>query len=559
MQVRENKGLVNTLRTLGLASLLALAIFGIFQAWVVPACGRVIFAAAECPVGSTSTFANNIGLQGNSAFTATINVVPTADGTYTIPDSAGSDTFGLLGVAGTWTAVQTFASPVLTTPDINGGTWNGTIDAASTVSSALDVNANVTHQDNTLRIENPATTFDYIITGGAIAAERTLNLPVITGTDTLAVLALAQTFTNKTLTSPDINGGTWNGTIDAASTLSSTLDVNGIVTHQDNTLKIENPAATFDYTVTGAAIAADRILNLPLITGTDTLVSLALAQTLTNKTLTAPNINTAIIEGGTIGAVTKVGSIQVDESGLDVDPTGDADADLLTVGVTGTPTLSWDESEDQFNINDSVAMTKAGGIILIGRPTGTPGAGGGGVFMSTSGTAPTGVALNTAGIYADDDIGGVGHPIAIAENDAINDLMLDSQFASKGSDETLDTSTVLQNDDDLLFAIEADVTYVFHLYIETTACVAAGIDLAWTFPATSTTFWSKDLSLAVPFEAMGTELMIAGDTNANIVSFSGHIATTNAGTVQLQWAQTVSDACTITVGQGSFLTFERVR
>jgi hypothetical protein len=50
-------------------------------------------------------------------------------------------------------------------------------------------------------------------------------------------------------------------------------------------LRIGNPAGTFWYTLTGAAIVADRALTLPLLTGPDTLVVLALAQTLTNKTI----------------------------------------------------------------------------------------------------------------------------------------------------------------------------------------------------------------------------------------------------------------------------------
>ena len=46
------------------------------------------------------------------------------------------------------------------------------------------------------RVWNPAGTFKYIITGGALTgSDKTLNLPVITGTDTYAVLGLAQTYT----------------------------------------------------------------------------------------------------------------------------------------------------------------------------------------------------------------------------------------------------------------------------------------------------------------------------------------------------------------------------
>lgn len=55
-------------------------------------------------------------------------------------------------------------------------------------------------------------------------------------------------------------------------------------------LEINNPADTFQYIITGAAIVADRILNLPLLTGTDTIVTAAFTQTLTNKTLTTPTI-----------------------------------------------------------------------------------------------------------------------------------------------------------------------------------------------------------------------------------------------------------------------------
>lgn len=60
-----------------------------------------------------------------------------------------------------------------------------------------------------LTIRNPADTFSYDIVPGAITADRTLNLPVITGTDTVAVLGLAQTFSAiKTFSAiPVMSGG----------------------------------------------------------------------------------------------------------------------------------------------------------------------------------------------------------------------------------------------------------------------------------------------------------------------------------------------------------------
>ena len=52
-----------------------------------------------------------------------------------------------------------------------------------------------TFKDNQLFIENPAGSFEYQLVASAIGADYTLNLPLITGNDTLAVLGLAQTFT----------------------------------------------------------------------------------------------------------------------------------------------------------------------------------------------------------------------------------------------------------------------------------------------------------------------------------------------------------------------------
>src|SRR3990167_10278349 len=54
-----------------------------------------------------------------------------------------------------------------------------------------DVSAQFTPLEvQTLRVRNPALTFDYDLVPAAITADRQLNLPLITATDTLAVLGL---------------------------------------------------------------------------------------------------------------------------------------------------------------------------------------------------------------------------------------------------------------------------------------------------------------------------------------------------------------------------------
>ena len=67
------------------------------------------------------------------------------------------------------------------------------------------------------------------------------------------------------------------------------------------------------------------------------------------------DITTAVnaIENGTMTHA----ALLVDADGLDVNPGSDIDADLITVGVTGTPKLIWDESEDKFDLNKGLNVS----------------------------------------------------------------------------------------------------------------------------------------------------------------------------------------------------------
>lgn len=49
-------------------------------------------------------------------------------------------------------------------------------------------------------------------------------------------------------------------------------------------------------------------------------------------------------------------SATFDANGIDVNPGSDADADLITVGVTDTPKFWWDESEDAFNLTKPLQL-----------------------------------------------------------------------------------------------------------------------------------------------------------------------------------------------------------
>lgn len=114
--------------------------------------------------------------------------------------------------------------------------------------------------------------------------------------------AFATTLTVTALTNVTLPTSGSLDTIDTAKTIS------GVKTHLDQTIKLRNPANTFSYTLVHGAIVADRLLNVPVTTATDTLVVLGLAQTFSqNMTFTGDILKTGIASTGGNGfAATKV-------------------------------------------------------------------------------------------------------------------------------------------------------------------------------------------------------------------------------------------------------------
>jgi hypothetical protein len=171
-----------------------------------------------------------------------------AGASNTLSVRIANDVTGLGAGVATWLAAASSANLLAAMTD-KSGTGLCVFDTAPLFKATINLN-------------NPANTFKYVITPAAIVADRILNLPLLTGTDTMVTAAFTQTLTNKTLTTP----------IMTTPRVQTRLD-------------IDNTGNTFQYQITPAALAANRILNLPLMTGTDTFTLNAFAATLTNKTI----------------------------------------------------------------------------------------------------------------------------------------------------------------------------------------------------------------------------------------------------------------------------------
>ena len=155
-----------------------------------------------------------------------------------------------------------------------------------------------------------------------------------------------------------------------------------------------------------------------------------------------------------------------------------------------------------------------------------------------------------------------------------DDLAALNSYVLKGSDESVTSSTTLQDDNDLLFVLPAIGTYLFDIWVYAQSATNAAGDLkvALTFPTGTMRYSalgpdpaiaSASVASGVWFTHLGatsgTSAISAGlSTNTNLVWMHGMFAASATGTLRLQWAQDTSNASASTVKAGSHMQIKQV-
>ena len=128
----------------------------------------------------------------------------------------------------------------------------------------------------------------------------------------------------------------------------------------------------------------------------------------------------------------------------------------------------------------------------------------------------------------------------------------------KPDDEIVNNSNILQNDDDLYFAVAANENWIFLLGLKHTVASgvgSGGTDIAFSIPAAGsivrlpTAFETNEVGVDATIEE---DLIVDG--TYYYMNWYLYIGAGNAGNVQLQWAQVDAHVSNNTLHEGSFIT-----
>ena len=252
------------------------------------------------------------------------------------------------GAGVTADAVATLSNKTLEQPVINNATFTG-------AQAGLEIKFG-----NNIVLEGTTdNSFEMTLSGGDPTADRTITLPdattTVVGTDT------TQTLSNKTLTTPIINGPTITAT-------GGTPVIHGILLPATHTVIFEGATDdAFETTLAVVDPTADRTVSLP--NATTTLVGTDTTDTLTNKTLTNPVIST-ISNTGTLTLPTSTGTVALTS---DITVTASSSNTLTNKSISlATNTVTATLAELNTAVSDADVASLAGSETLTNKTLTSP-------------------------------------------------------------------------------------------------------------------------------------------------------------------------------------------
>lgn len=123
----------------------------------------------------------------------------------------------------------------------------------------------------------------------------------------------------------------------------------------------------------------------------------------------------------------------------------------------------------------------------------------------------------------------------------IAEAQLGRALVRKTSDEVVNNSTALQNDDELLLPVGANELWYFMLLLKYNTSEVAGLKIGWSVPTGTTMLWGI---IGTNAEQTETGSLVIRGVGADRIYAKIHgliVAGTTAGNIQNQWAQAVAE------------------
>lgn len=132
------------------------------------------------------------------------------------------------------------------------------------------------------------------------------------------------------------------------------------------------------------------------------------------------------------------------------------------------------------------------------------------------------------------------------------------QFVRKTADESVVSSTTLQNDDHLKLPVVANAVYTLFLMCIFSGGTTGDIKFDWAVPSGTVLRWSDQTGVSGLHSDVDVYSAPGGTTQVAIQIWATVVTSSTAGNVQFRWAQNASDATATIVRANSYLQLTRV-